>query len=231
MIKELIDKENQLNKDKESFLSKVKEYEDEIKSFESKMLEEKNTSDLMKINNYELETEINCLREILKENNINYDKDKLSNTNVTLSRNEGNETISNFKDQFEDFLKGQKNLTEEDYEILSYDVESGKQRFNFLIFRSSFKLSSSKNEPIQLTKFIPQIENNDISVLYHRKVIEKIIQYKSKVRSIDLKAMSTIYLDEVKQEYEHKLNNLEKQLRTEFGDQKVDMEKEIVSTF
>jgi hypothetical protein len=129
MIKELIDKENQLNKDKESFLSKVKEYEDEIKNYESKMLEEKNTSDLMKISNYELETEINCLREILKENNINYDKEKLSNTNTTVSKNEGSDTNSNFKELFEDFLKGQKNLTEEDYEILSYDVESGKQRF------------------------------------------------------------------------------------------------------
>ena len=130
MIKELIDKENQLNKDKESFLSKVKEYEDEIKNYESKMLEEKNTSDLMKITNYELETEINCLRELLKENNINYDKEKMSNTNTTTSKNEGSETNSNFKEQFDDFLKGQKNLTEEDYEILSYDVESGKQRLN-----------------------------------------------------------------------------------------------------
>ncbi len=55
------------------------------------------------------------------------------------------------------------------------------------------------------------------------------VQYKSKVRSIDLKAMSTIYLDEVKQEYEHKLNNLEKQLKSELSNQKDDLEKEIVS--
>lgn len=99
----------------------------------------------------------------------------------------------------------------------------------FIKYRSSFKLSSLKNEPIQLTKFIPQIENNDISVLYHRKVLEKIMQYKSKVRSIDLKAMSNIYLDEVKQEYEHKLTNLEKQLKSEINNQKDNFEKEIVN--
>ena len=135
MIRELIDKENQLNKDKENFLGKVKEYEDELIDYENKLLEEKNVSDLLKISNYELETEINCIREVLKDNNINYDKDKLSSTNTNISRSTNeNDTNSNLKDQFEEFLKGQKNLTEEDYEVLSYDVESGKQRLDLILF-------------------------------------------------------------------------------------------------
>lgn len=130
MIKELIDKENQLNKDKENFQSKVKEYEDEIKNYECQLLEEKNNSDLIRMTSYELETEISLLKGLLKENNIDYDKDKLSNagTNLTSNANNNGDVVSNFKEQFEDLLKGQKNLTQEDYEILSFDVESGKQR-------------------------------------------------------------------------------------------------------
>ena len=79
-----------------------------------------------------------------------------------------------------------------------------------------------------MTKFIPQIENNDISVIYHRKILEKVLQYSSKVRSIDLKAISTIHLDEVKLEYDQKINNLEKQLKTQLTLQKEDFERENV---
>jgi hypothetical protein len=230
MIKELINKENQLNKDKDNFLSKVKEYEDEIKNIEGQLLDEKNNSEIVKINYDELETEISSLKDFLKENNINYDKEKMSSTttNVSRSENAGEEVKLNFREHFEEFLKGQKNLTEEDYEVLSYDVESGKQRYFCDNLRSSFKLSSSKNEPIQLTKLIPHIENNDISVLYHRKILEKIVQYSSKSRSIDIKMMSSIHLDEVKLEYEQKVLNLEKQLKIQLDTQKENFDKENV---
>ena len=67
---------------------------------------------------------------MLKENNISFDKEKLSIVSSNLPRSETTSEVNqNFKEQFEDFLKGQKNLTEEDYEVLSYDVESGKQRY------------------------------------------------------------------------------------------------------
>ena len=40
--------------------------------------------------------------------------------------------------------------------------------------------------------------------------------------------MSTIHLDDIKQDYEQKIANLEKQLKTQISSQKDDFEKEIV---
>ena len=54
------------------------------------------------------------------------------------------------------------------------------------------------------------------------------MQYSSKVRSIDLKVMSAICLDEMKQDYEQKLANVNKQLKNQLNTQKEEFEKEIV---
>ena len=110
--------------------------------------------------------------------------------------------------EFEEFLKNQINIKELKYEILSEDVQSGKQR-------SSYKLSEPiSDRAIPLTKFTSQVEKDqDISLLYHRKIIEKLQRYAGKVKSFDIKVMSAIQTEQLNKEHESKLAEIQQEFK------------------
>jgi hypothetical protein len=204
ILKEMQEKENLQSRDRENYLNKINEYEEDLKRYRDKLNEEKNLNDLLRM-------------EMMNKR----DRDNTgltatsSNMNLSLSEIEEKESHSL---EFEDFLKHQINISEIQYEILSDDVQSGKQR-------STFKLSNN-DRAIPLTKFTAQIENNqDVSVLYHRKIIEKLQRYASKVKNFDFKVLSNLHLEELKSENENKLSEFSKKYEEEISSLKLQLEQ------
>jgi hypothetical protein len=115
------------------------------------------------------------------------------------------EKDSNDINAFEEFLKRGVNISELQQDVLSEDVQSGKQR-------SSFKLSDPFNT-IPLSKLTSQIETSqDVSVLYHRMVIEKLQRYSNIVKNFDVKVISSMRTENITKEYESKISEIKSEL-------------------
>jgi hypothetical protein len=170
MLKEMLEKENLLSRDRENYLNKITEYEEDLKRYKEKLIDEKNKNDLLIM--------------------------EMQNKTDTSSYSIGE--VSESCVELEDYLKNQINIADLQCEILSDDVQSGKQR-------SSFKLTDlSGTKAFPLNSQITQ----EISVLYHRKMIEKIQRYANKVKAVDYKVLANLHLDEVKTEYENRIDDL-----------------------
>jgi hypothetical protein len=201
MLKEMLEKENNFSRDRESYHSKIYEYEEEIRRLQDRLNNERNNSDMLLINNSELERRMKLLEKY--SGGLDLSKEVTDDQSM---REEIKEICS---DQFTEFLKSNVALTSIRDEILSDDVQSGKQR-------SAFKLTSVDDKGIPLTKFTEQIENNtEVSVLYHQKIIEKFQRYAAKVRNIDIKVLAQSNMEDVKNEYEVKMLEQEKKFKEE----------------
>jgi hypothetical protein len=201
-LQEMLEKENLLSRDRENYLNKIKEYEEDIERYRNKLTEEQNLNDLMKLQMANSENRQN-------NNQINSHKnsDNSSSLNIATITNSQEELYIQ-PNEFEDFLQNQINFSDLRYEILSDDVQSGKQR-------SSFKLTEpSSDKAIPLTKFTAQIEkDSDVTILYHRKLLEKLHRYAGKVKSFDLKVMSAIQTEEINKEFENKFSEAHKKFQ------------------
>lgn len=205
ILKEMLEKENLQSRDRENYLNKINEYEEDLKRYRDKLNEEKNVNDLLRM-------------EMINKRDRDNDTTGLTITGTNSIINSEIEAQSAECLEFEDYLKHQINISEIQYEILSDDVQSGKQR-------STFKLSNN-DRAIPLTKFTAQIENNqDVSVLYHRKILEKLQRYASKVKNFDFKVLSSLHLDEVKSEYENKISELARKYEEEISSLRLHLEQ------
>lgn len=199
ILKEMVEKENNQVKDKENFKVKLNEYEEDLKKLREQVLIQQNDLDVCHLKllqpNKEKTSEINFLENQTENKSLNttYPEEEFSKyTENSCSLNE--------------LIYSGINLSELPKEILSDDVHSGKQR-------SSFKLTDKDNRPIPLTKF--KVNSNDvsedISVLYHRKILEKIQKYTAKIKNIDVKVMANIQSEEIRKEYDEKFDIFKKE--------------------
>lgn len=210
ILKELMEKEDLLGRDRENYINKITEYEEDIKRLEHTINEERNNNDLMIISSNDLKRKVKLYGEKLEKHGEKLlDLDGISNQTSTIHSESSSTTDVSINQQFSDYLKYQSNIADIQQEVLSDDVLAGKQR-------SSFKLSSDLNKGIPITKFTAQIEDNcDVSILYHQKIIEKIQRYASKIKNIDLKVLANSHSEDIKHEYELKIISVEKKLNSE----------------
>jgi hypothetical protein len=200
MLKEMLEKENSFSRDRESYNTRVHEYEEEIRRLQDRLNYERNNNDMLLMNNSEYERKLKHFEKY--SNSLDLSKEAHEDNKEDISTN----------DQFSEFLQKGINISYVKEEILSDDVQAGKQR-------SAFKLTSSDNKGIPLTKFTEQIEQNtEVSVLYHQKIIEKFQRYAAKVRNIDIKVLAQSNLEDIKNEYEVKMLEQEKNYKTEIED-------------
>jgi hypothetical protein len=208
ILREMMEKENSFFRDRESYLNKITEYEDDIRRLEMKLNEEKNNNDMLIMANSENEKKLKLLDKYSSHIDLIKGDDNNNNVQgVAIDSNTGDPLQQD--NQFAEYLNNSINLTSIKDEILSDDVQSGKQR-------SAFKLTSVDNKGIPLTKFTAQVESNsDVTVLYHQKILEKFQHYSSKVRNIDIKVLAQSNREDIKNEYEFKMLEIEKKLKEE----------------
>lgn len=140
----------------------------------------------------------------LNETNDVSNDDNISSSNTT--------TCSMYKD----YLKNQVNLAELKLDVLNSEVESGQQR-------AEFKLTPfTSSADIPMSKYF--IDNKqDLSTIYHRKMLQRIQQYATRMKSIDIKTMVSVNLDEIKKEHNLKLQ----ELSNKFNDEKEELNERI----
>jgi len=225
ILKDLLEKENSQLRDRENFLTKMNEYEEDLVKFREKLSHEQNEKDLLRLKITELEQKLKS-GDTSSIKNFNLSNNLLNSEISTNAKNSNSNTENsstteknpNEFEEFEEFLKyqNQSNISEIFQEILSDDVESGTQRSTFKLFKF--------DKCIPVTNFTAQIENNDdVSVLYHRKVIEKLQRYSGKIKNFETKVLSNLRIDEIKLEYESKLDESVKKY-----EQEIDYLKKVV---
>lgn len=256
ILREMLEKENKSVRDKENYVIKLSEYEEDLKKLREQVTNYQNELDIcnMKLldarrntakpqdnalsgeagncNNSkkDLISDIsngNMSPESFSDNDNNsndilnaFDANKNKNNNIN---NQNNFNLSNNNNKYnstsqaecslKELVKFGINISELPKEILSDDVQSGKQR-------STFKLSDKDIKPIPLTKFISKSNNitEDLSVLNHRKILEKIQKYTAKIKNIDVKVIANIQSEDIKREYEDKISVFKEGFVTEINE-------------
>ncbi len=210
ILRGMLEKENKSVKDKENYVIKLSEYEEDLKKLREQVTIQQNELDICNLKLFEGKNIGKPINE--NYNNININNNKINTTKDNIYEIHNNsETdilspnmIELKNDSSEcsliEQIKYAVNLNEIPKEILSDDVQSGKQR-------STFKLSDKNNKPIPLTKFITKSDNitGDLSVIYHRKILDKIQKYTAKIKNIDVKVIANIQSDDIKREYDEKI--------------------------
>lgn len=237
ILREMLEKENKAIRDKENYVIKLSEYEEDLKKLREQVTIQQNELDICSLKLLEAKSvssfnitsstkEMSTISE--QSSNIDGSSDP-ANFNNSISSKSANyphfqslhfsDTSSDkkFECSLKELVQYGINLSELPKEILSDDVQSGKQR-------SSFKLSDKDNRPIPLTKFTSKLDNinitEDLNVLYHRKILEKIQKYSAKIKNIDVKVIANIQSEDIKREYEEKTSVLKNSFITEINELK-----------
>jgi hypothetical protein len=201
ILREMLEKENNSARDKENYHIKLGEYEEDLKKFKEKVLLQENELDVYKLKLMKPREEI--------KSSID---DELIDNYENKSRN--NKIENGIQDcSLKELIENGINLVDLPKEILSDDVHSGKQR-------SSFKLTDKDNKAIPLTNFKIKSDNinEDLNVIYHRKILDKVQKYTAKIKNIDIKVMANIQSQDIKREYDEKLSQFKKENTTEIDD-------------
>lgn len=149
--------------------------------------------------------EIKRFEELLNQEKATNELQKREFSIKQESSIEGGSQINddNMSTMYNEFLKNQVNIADLKLDVLNNEVESGLQR-------AEFKLTPfTTSNDIPMSKYF--IENkHDLSTIYHRKMLQRIQQYATRMKSIDVKtmSMSNINLDEIKKEHNQKLQEL-----------------------
>lgn len=217
ILKEMLEKENNSMKDKENYHIKLNEYEEDLKKLREQVLLQQNELDVcnLKLMRPREENKDNTEREKDPNSSISTSTNltSLNNNELNVENNNNLNINSNQDCSLRELMENGINLNDLPKEILSDDVHSGKQR-------SSFKLTDKDNGPIPLTKFKIKSDNieEDINVLYHRKILDKIQKYTAKIKNIDIKVMANIQSQDIKREYDEKLIVFKKEYTDEIDE-------------
>ena len=202
ILKEMLEKENNSTRDKENYHLKLGEYEEDLKKLKEQVLLQENELDVCKL-------KLMKPREEIKSSDSDYGLlDNFENTS-----NSNKIEVENQDCSLKELIDNGINLLDLPKEILSDDVHSGKQR-------SSYKLTDKDNKAIPLTNFKIKSDNitEDLNVIYHRKILDKIQKYTAKIKNIDIKVMANIQSQDIKREYDEKFFQFKKENTTEIDD-------------
>jgi len=222
ILREMLEKENKSVRDKENYLIKLTEYEEDLKKLREQVTIQQNELDICNLKL--LEVRNNNGKFMINKSDIgnnnkttksvsDIENESVDNTCESIHEINNDSNNKNLDCSLKELVKYGVNLSEIPKEILSDDVQSGKQR-------STFKLSDKDNKPIPLTKFISKSDNitQDLSVLYHRKILDKIQKYTAKIKNMDVKVIANIQSEDIKREYEEKIGVFKEGYITEINE-------------